>query len=48
MYCTEEEPTDLWDPTFTLGQIENLGYFSPTNHAGHSTCTEHWNPFNFP
>ena len=23
--CTEEEPSDLWDPAFTLGQIENLG-----------------------
>ena len=51
--CTVEEPSDPWDPTFTLGQIENLGYFSPKNHAGHSTCnllftdSEHWDPFNF-
>ena len=51
--CTVEEPSDPWDPTFTLGQIENLGYFSPKNHAGHSTCnllftdSEHWDPLNF-
>lgn len=52
--CTAGEPSDPWHPTFTLDQTENLGYFIPTNHAGHSTCnllfagSEHWDPFNFP
>ena len=51
--CTVEEPSDPWHPTFTLGQIENIGYFIPTDHIGHSTCnllftgSKHWDPFNF-
>ena len=48
--CALAEPCGPWQPTFALGQQENLFFFFQTNHMlGNVDFTglEHWAPFNF-